>query len=571
MGDQPSITEIQCNQRNKIQKIIIPNSRFEMLNPYIGSQFTQGDFDMRRKAEILKYSNNATNTKTNNETNNQRFSQIIRTINRNRNYANSSYVKPLYIADLEAYLDFYVIPSAIDYTCNTDTIIRKPASNSDVPGNIELYEDKTVPLYKYKEFNNFAIVADANNYNILINSDMNYLVTGNSQLTHAYYIYSINTIQQTTDITIKIPISLYVKGSVNTNSTIQDGDNISQQISFVVNEINFGLYYNPELYDELSESIQVENNITIDKTITIDISFQYQETNNNYFEYVKYLDTIDVTLLGINTSNQFIYDLYVKTNITGNINSISTDFDTSYGIFFNVEDDYDVSVNAFTNTTDPDPLNTGYANYQVTTNSTDIIETIFKNKYFDNLNTLSQTTYEEQMDISKNIELSKYSYVDVNKYYSNENVVHSNVYILKRTTLTGNIYNVEDIRYDPNVYYTLTNGIYYFVNVPRSHPIAILNNSLIDNDDNYLIAYSNNNDIGYNLYNSNNNHNFNSSEQYQVGPLTIDLGDNDPENGDYIFMYGTVKVQVNGDFDKASIYCYNHGFMGNRYILRYVN
>ena len=53
MGDEPTSIQIQCNQRNKYQNIIIPNSRFEMLNPYIGSQFSPFDFDMRRKAEIL--------------------------------------------------------------------------------------------------------------------------------------------------------------------------------------------------------------------------------------------------------------------------------------------------------------------------------------------------------------------------------------------------------------------------------------------------------------------------------------------------------------------------------------
>ena len=145
------------------------------------------------------------------------------------------------------------------------------------------------------------------------------------------------------------------------------------------------------------------------------------------------------------------------------------------------------------------------------------------------------------------------------------------MYILKRTTLTNTIYNVEDIRYNPNVYYTLTNGIYYFVNVPSSHPIAILNNSLTNQSDDYLIAYSNNNDYGYSLYDSGDKHDFNSTQQYQLGPLTVDVGSGDPENGDYIFMYGTVKVEVIGDFDKASIYCYNHGFMGNRYILKYVS
>ena len=559
----PSTIQIQCNQRNKYQNIIIPSSRFEMLNPYIGSQFSPFDFDMRRKAEILKYSNNASNSKTNNDTNNQYYSQLVKTISKDRSYPKSSYIKNIYIGDLDAYLDFYVIPSAINYTCNTNSIIKKPSSNSNVPGNIELYEDKSVPLYKYKNFNNYAVVADANNYNILVNSDVNYLVLGNNgPTTQVYYIYSINTISTQTEITIDIPISFYVKGTPS-SILISNGTNINQQLEFSINSIDFSLHYNPELYNELFESIQGNKiTVTIDKTIEIDVSFQYHDTDNNHFQYIKYLDTISVEIPNIDTSSKFIYDVYAETDITPTISNVNA----TYGIIFNVEDNYDVSVNTST----PDPLNNGYSIYQVSSNNNDQVETIFKNKYVDDLNALSQTTYQEQIDISENIVLSKYSYVDVEKYYNGINIDHNNVYILKRTTLTNTIYNVEDIRYNPNVYYTLTNGIYYFVNVPSSHPIAILNNGLVNQDDDYLIAYSNNNDYGYNLYDSN-NHNFNSTQQYQVGPLTVDVGSGDPENGDYIFMYGTVKVEVIGDFDKASIYCYNHGFMGNRYILRYVS
>ena len=566
MGDEPTSIQIQCNQRNKYQNIIIPNSRFEMLNPYIGSQFSPFDFDMRRKAEILKYSNNASNSKTNNNTNNQYYTQLVKTISKDRSYPKSSYIKNIYIGDLEAYLDFYVIPSAINYTCNTNSIIKNPSSNSNVPGNIELYEDKSVPLYKYKNFNNYAVVADADNYNILINSDINYLVLGNNGPTQAYYIYSINAIDPQTRITIDIPISFYVKGSPS--STTSNGTNIYQQIEFTINSIDFSLHYNSELYNELFESIQgTKITASIDKTIEIDVSFQYHDTDSNHFQYIKYLDTISIEIPNINTSSKFIYDVYAETNITANIPNVNA----TYGIIFNVEDNYDVSVNTSTVSTDPDPLNNGYSIYQASSDKDDQFETIFKNKYLADLNALSQATYQEQIDISENIALTKYSYVDVEKYYNGINIDHNNVYILKRTTLTNTIYNVEDIRYNPNVYYTLTNGIYYFVNVPSSHPIAILNNSLTNQSDDYLIAYSNNNDYGYSLYDNGDKHDFNSTQQYQLGPLTVDVGSGDPENGDYTFMYGTVKVEVIGDFDKASIYCYNHGFMGNRYILRYVS
>lgn len=565
MGEPTSI-QIQCNQRNKYQDIIIPSGRFEMLNPYIGSQFTPIDFDMRRKAEILKYSNNASNSKTNNNTSNQRFSQLVQQINRNRNSPKSSYIKTIYFRDSETYLEFYVIPYAIDYTCNTTTIVRKPSSNSNVPGNIELYEDKSVPLYKYKNFNNYAVVSTANNYNILINSDINNLVIDNQTQTqtYVYSLYSINPNQSSTHMILDIPISLYVNGTVK-SGVFENGVNISKQNSFSINSITFSLHYNPELYDNISDSIQGDT-ITVDvsNSISIDVSFQYNDISNTQFQYIQYLDTIRLNIPNIDTSNKFIYDVYVNSNITPTTNQM-TEFDISYGIIFNVENNYDISVNS----TVPDPLNNGYESFHASSNNSDtVVETIFKNKYFADLNALSQITYQEQEDISQNIALTKYSYVDVEKYYTD--LVYQNVYILKNTTLTNNIYNVEDIRYNPNVYYTLSEGVYYFVNIPESHPIAILNGSLIDNNNAYYITYSNNNDVGYNQYlNNNNTHSFNNTEQYQFGPEQVNIELNDPENGDYIFMYGTVKVEVNGDFDKASIYCLNHGFMGNRYLLRY--
>ena len=568
MGDEVTAQIIQCNQRKKYQNLIIPSSRFEMLNPYIGSQYTNTDFDMRRKAEILKYSNNASNSKTNNFTNNQRFSNIVQSINKSRNYAKSGNIKNIYIGDLTQYLDFYVIPSAIDYTCNTSTIIRKPSSNSDVPGNIELYEDTSVPLYKYKNFNNYAIVADIDNYNILINSDINVLLDDNNVVTKLYDIYSINSTQILSSVKFNIPISLYVKGDGIGIGSHQNEDSITRTISFEIESITFSLFYNPELYVGLPTSNYIIGQpITIDvnKEISIDISFQYHIEDNNYFQHIQYLDNIEVEIQDINTSNKFIYDIYVNSIINPTISSVF-DFNTSYGIIYNVENDYDVSINTISSTNIPQ-----YEIYNATSESNDV-ETIFKNKYFSDLNQLSQNLFQGQTDVSENIVLTQFTYVDVAKYYTEQ--VYQNVFLLKRTTLTNTIYNVEDIRYNPNVYYTLGIGTYYFVNISASHPIAILNDSLyndVGGVKDYHIIYSNNNDIGYNEYIGNANNNFNSTETYQIGPESVYIDVNDPENGDYLFMYGVVKVEVIRDFGRASIYCYNHGFMGNRYLLHYNN
>lgn len=557
----PTPIEIQCNQRKKYQNMIIPSSRFEMLNPYIGSQYTQNDFDMRRKAEILKYLNTSSNSKTNNDTQNQLWKKLVNDITTSRKYIKPS-IQSFYFLDMDAYLDFYVV-STTDYTCNDSVIIYKPSSNSDVPGNITLYEDKKVPLYKFKNDTNYAIVADVDTYNFLINSDINYLVL-NGQSTFAYYLYSIQPTTDTTTITMKVPLSFYVKGTGKISSgtpVISDGVHIDKQISFTINSIDFSLQYNPELSTN-SEIVNIS--VVVNKTLNIDVSFEYHNETNNHFQNIQYIGSVDAVLTNIPTGGKFIYDIYVKSTIDPTISSVN-EFDTTYGIIFNVEDNYDASIN----TTVTNPPNESYIPYSVQSNdANDVIETIFKNEYFASLTELSQTTYQEQQDVSQNICLYEYSYVDVEKYYTQQS--YQNVYVLKKATLTNTIYNVEDIKYNPNVYYTLSKGTYYFVNIPSTHPIAILNSSLIyGNNNDYMITYTNNNDVGYNLYNNNNNNNFNNTEQYQFGPETVYIDVNDPENGDYIFMYGVVKVEVFEDFDKASIYCYNHGFMGNRYVLKY--
>ena len=40
-------------------------------------------------------------------------------------------------------------------------------------------------------------------------------------------------------------------------------------------------------------------------------------------------------------------------------------------------------------------------------------------------------------------------------------------------------------------------------------------------------------------------------------------------NGSYDFYYGTIIVTVNSDFDEVSVYCYYHGYMGGKDLIKY--
>ena len=117
---------------------------------------------------------------------------------------------------------------------------------------------------------------------------------------------------------------------------------------------------------------------------------------------------------------------------------------------------------------------------------------------------------------------------------SNVNVIQSN----------GNKYVFNGgSTYDPFVRYGLNTGYYEFKNIPPSHPLAILNIGKTDK-----ITY-----IGDEIKRSN---------------KTIS---NITNGGNYDFYHGDIRVYVYGDFDKVSVYCRDHEYMGEEYLLKYNN
>ena len=44
---------------------------------------------------------------------------------------------------------------------------------------------------------------------------------------------------------------------------------------------------------------------------------------------------------------------------------------------------------------------------------------------------------------------------------------------------------------------------------------------------------------------------------------------NTTNNGNYNFYYGDVNINVNGDFNEMSVYCFYHGYMGGENIFKY--
>jgi len=117
------------------------------------------------------------------------------------------------------------------------------------------------------------------------------------------------------------------------------------------------------------------------------------------------------------------------------------------------------------------------------------------------------------------------SYVDVQEYN------HKQVYVLDYT---------QGKQYNPLERFVLSSGQYIIYNVPQSDPIAILNRGKTN-----TIKY--NGDIN-------------------GGCLNLV---NTTADGTYNFYYGNVYIDVLGNFDKVSIYSYNHGYMGGKNLLFY--
>ncbi len=115
---------------------------------------------------------------------------------------------------------------------------------------------------------------------------------------------------------------------------------------------------------------------------------------------------------------------------------------------------------------------------------------------------------------------------------SNVNVINtdnSNKYVLN-----------DHSSYSSTTRYGLNIGTYTFSNISSDHPLAIVTND-----------YSN---ITY------------SGDESMKQTKTLNLTGADVT---YKFFYGDVTVTVTGDFGNASLYCYNHGYMGGENLLVY--
>lgn len=190
MANTLNLTNI-CSQRRQQMLFNIPLSRNELQpSPYVSSSgqpaYTKAQLDMRRKAEILKYTSNKSSGQTNNTTRKEKFAQIAR-------------------ARYEGNVLF----------CPQDISIPTLTSACDVPGPIiYLVNDKSVPLYNYATNTDSKGVTNVTNNNFFSNIFIdNKSVFSNTQsIVTSLYIQNNNNIS-IRSFNINSPFGLYITGN----------------------------------------------------------------------------------------------------------------------------------------------------------------------------------------------------------------------------------------------------------------------------------------------------------------------------------------------------------------------
>jgi hypothetical protein len=192
-----------CNQRRQLALYNVPPQRLELQFPPKG--YTTSQLDMRRKAEILKYNGNKTNTKTNNLTKAEKYALFANNTN------NTNKLSQRYIKSYNSTIPF----------CPNDISIPTPTSSCDVPGPvIYLHLDPVVPLYKYaSQVDSYGIVNHPSETAPWIVETINDISFVNGVAKDLMFVNFTNINSGKYKFKFSTPISIYLSSSTFTGNT----------------------------------------------------------------------------------------------------------------------------------------------------------------------------------------------------------------------------------------------------------------------------------------------------------------------------------------------------------------
>lgn len=358
---------VLCDQRNKQMMFNMPLSRYTPISPYNGN-FTRLQLDMRRKVEILKYSNASSSTKTNNLTKAEKYKQLINGIGQTKNYqsktitifdsisyntitvaypdklvisgANQTDPDAVQIVGSKGYFLVSVIQNGLLVNCSADNFLPTPTSSCNVPGPImNLIEDDNVPLYNITNttINNasYSELQTQTNTNMWkVKSTNNVLLTKNI----SSYIGSLlitNFIDNPSyNYTLKVPIGIYdVSGSGRLGSA-----------NITIESISLNVFYSGSKVELIPSPTISLSNSSFNSPIT-DISYSELTKPINGYNYFAYVDTINISDIILQTSSGFVYDFYLTVNLSAS----SSTFNNSNICANNSNEKLDLNLSILTN------------------------------------------------------------------------------------------------------------------------------------------------------------------------------------------------------------------------------
>jgi hypothetical protein len=294
-----------CNQRRQIALFNKPGSRTELVFPPSG--FTTFQLDMRRKAEILQYNANKSNTKTNNPTKAERWAALSKN-------NNSQGLSQHFLTNTNP-----AIP-----ICPNDISLSTPTSSSDVPGPvIYLHYDASVPLYNYATNNHsYGVInrEDTTPWIVYSSTDMYFpdsidttlmFVEFKSLANTGIYLFNIST-----------PISIYVEGNGagNPNSNI---------VEFQISSIVASIYYSGQLVT----TIPVSTSQSIFSRL---VEFNTNSLSTQGFYVAQYVGMLNLTGFALSIAPGFVYEFRLNFTIGSNISTQGLINNLQTGVYVNI-------------------------------------------------------------------------------------------------------------------------------------------------------------------------------------------------------------------------------------------
>jgi hypothetical protein len=281
-------------QRTSFLQMMMPPVRFNgVTNPYLNTNYTPSQLDMRRKAEILQYNKNS--TQTNKLTKAQKFSKAI--------------------------------GRTATTTCPNDLYIPSLSSSSDVPGPvITLQYVPTIPLYNYAQNTASLGLINIEDASKWIDSTKDDIISYDSIETVLLDL-AINKVDTSiATFSINSPIGIYVDGAATGASIVGD---------ISLNSIEVSVYYNDVNYLLTSTIAPIITTLTELKSKTVRYSVTSPSPSiSKQFSGVKYIGNLNITNLSLPTMNGYVYKIKVKFKLTSSKIGTYSSFNTR--VYMNV-------------------------------------------------------------------------------------------------------------------------------------------------------------------------------------------------------------------------------------------